>query len=235
MIIEMIQTTKAALPATPAIPPIEKSTRGGTPAATQNAPFQFRARTSSPELLSVTIVSATICPSAASALVSTGVPSVRVCPVLVLLGRGALYLCRMPAAPNPLAQNRTSPVLTFYASPPSSRPFLLAARAGPVLCRSCTGCRTKASCLCQANSGFATLLQAAFATKRFLPWGKIFFLAARFVARIRLKLRIFDAPKPERRLCESARYLISRSESGLPQLPYSEKSFSTVEWATLRC
>ena len=49
MIIEMIQTRKASLPVVPAMPPIENSTRGGTPAATQKAPFQSNARTSSPE------------------------------------------------------------------------------------------------------------------------------------------------------------------------------------------
>ena len=49
MIIEMIHTRKASLPVVPAMPPMEKSTRGGTPAATQKAPFQSSARTSSPE------------------------------------------------------------------------------------------------------------------------------------------------------------------------------------------
>ncbi|MFD2845268.1 hypothetical protein [Paracoccus cavernae] len=44
MHIETIQTTKATFPATPAIPPIEKRTRGGTPAATQNAPCQLSVR-----------------------------------------------------------------------------------------------------------------------------------------------------------------------------------------------
>jgi len=44
MIMEMIHTRKASLPVVPAMPPMEKSTRGGTPAATQNAPFQSMAR-----------------------------------------------------------------------------------------------------------------------------------------------------------------------------------------------
>src|SRR6218665_1445128 len=46
MTMEMIQTTKASLPVVPAMPPMEKSTSGGTPAATQNAPFQSSARMS---------------------------------------------------------------------------------------------------------------------------------------------------------------------------------------------
>jgi hypothetical protein len=79
------------------------------------------------------------------------------------------------------------------------------------------------------------LLQAAFATKHFLPWVKILFLAARFMARIRLKLRMFGAAKPGRDPCQPARCLVSDSESGLSQLPCSEKSFSTVEQASLRC
>jgi hypothetical protein len=82
---------------------------------------------------------------------------------------------------------------------------------------------------------FCHLAAGGLCDKAVFTLGEIFFLAARFVARIRLKLRIFDAPKPGRGLCGSARYLISRSESGLSQLPCSEKSFSTVEWATLRC
>ena len=43
--IEIIQTMKASFPVVPAIPPIEKRTSGGTPAATQKAPFQLSART----------------------------------------------------------------------------------------------------------------------------------------------------------------------------------------------
>ncbi len=50
MIIEMIQTAKASLPVVPAMPPMEKSTSGGTPAATQKAPFQSRARMSLPSV-----------------------------------------------------------------------------------------------------------------------------------------------------------------------------------------
>jgi hypothetical protein len=45
---EMIQTAKASLPVVPAIPPIENSTKGGTPAATQNAPCQLSDRTIPP-------------------------------------------------------------------------------------------------------------------------------------------------------------------------------------------
>ena len=51
MTIEMIQTTKASLPVVPAMPPMENRTSGGTPAATQNAPFQSRARISLPSVL----------------------------------------------------------------------------------------------------------------------------------------------------------------------------------------
>ena len=47
MIMETIQTRNATLPATPAMPPIEKRTSGGTPAATQKAPFQSKVRISS--------------------------------------------------------------------------------------------------------------------------------------------------------------------------------------------
>ncbi len=50
MIIEMIQTAKASLPVVPAMPPMEKSTSGGTPAATQKAPFQSSARISFPSV-----------------------------------------------------------------------------------------------------------------------------------------------------------------------------------------
>jgi hypothetical protein len=46
----MIQTRKASFPVVPAMPPIEKRTKGGTPAATQKAPFQSSARTIWPEL-----------------------------------------------------------------------------------------------------------------------------------------------------------------------------------------
>lgn len=56
MIMDMIHTKKASLPVVPAMPPMEKSTRGGTPAATQKAPFPSNARTSSPEPLSVDII-----------------------------------------------------------------------------------------------------------------------------------------------------------------------------------
>ncbi len=48
MIMEIVQTTKASLPAVPAMPPIENSTRAGTPLATQNAPRQSMARCSVP-------------------------------------------------------------------------------------------------------------------------------------------------------------------------------------------
>lgn len=48
MTMGIIRTAKAILPATPAMPPKEKSTKGGTPAATQKAPRQLSARTSSP-------------------------------------------------------------------------------------------------------------------------------------------------------------------------------------------
>ena len=51
MIMEMIHTRKASLPVVPAMPPMEKSTSGGTPAATQKAPFQSNARTSSARAL----------------------------------------------------------------------------------------------------------------------------------------------------------------------------------------
>jgi hypothetical protein len=47
MIMDTVQTSKATLPATPAIPPIENNTRAGTPLATQNAPFQSIALTNS--------------------------------------------------------------------------------------------------------------------------------------------------------------------------------------------
>jgi hypothetical protein len=49
MIMETIHTRNATLPATPAMPPMENSTNGGTPAATQNAPRQVSVRCNSPE------------------------------------------------------------------------------------------------------------------------------------------------------------------------------------------
>src|SRR5207247_2386191 len=61
---EINHTTKASLPTVPAIPPMEKSTSGGTPAATQKAPFQSSARTSSPEpLLAGTLIDPAISPA----------------------------------------------------------------------------------------------------------------------------------------------------------------------------
>ena len=57
MVIEMIQTTKASFPVVPAMPPIENRTSGGTPAATQKAPFQLSDRTIWPEPFSVVIPS----------------------------------------------------------------------------------------------------------------------------------------------------------------------------------
>src|ERR1700712_5991300 len=48
MTMDMIQTTNASLPVAPAIPPIENRTSGGTPAATQKAPFQSNERISPP-------------------------------------------------------------------------------------------------------------------------------------------------------------------------------------------
>jgi hypothetical protein len=44
MIMDTIQIRKATLPAVPAMPPMEKSTRAGTPLATQNAPRQSMVR-----------------------------------------------------------------------------------------------------------------------------------------------------------------------------------------------
>ncbi|WP_379073286.1 hypothetical protein ACFJIU_02270 [Mesorhizobium sp. UC74_2] len=41
---DTVQMAKAMLPPTPAMPPIENSTRGGTPLATQNAPRQSMVR-----------------------------------------------------------------------------------------------------------------------------------------------------------------------------------------------
>ncbi len=46
MIMETVHTTKASLPAVPAMPPIENSTSAGTPLATQKAPRQSMARCS---------------------------------------------------------------------------------------------------------------------------------------------------------------------------------------------
>ena len=59
MTIEMIHTRKASFPVVPAIPPIENNTKGGTPAATQKAPFQSNARTSwrSPPALDSIVIS----------------------------------------------------------------------------------------------------------------------------------------------------------------------------------
>ena len=62
MIIEMIQTRKASLPVVPAMPPIENSTSGGTPAATQKAPFQSNARWSSPEPFSIAMIIPSVVP-----------------------------------------------------------------------------------------------------------------------------------------------------------------------------
>jgi hypothetical protein len=44
MHIETIQTAKAGTPTVPAMPPMEKTTRAGTPLATQKAPRQSMAR-----------------------------------------------------------------------------------------------------------------------------------------------------------------------------------------------
>src|SRR5262249_31695613 len=44
MIIEQVHTAKAGMPTVPAMPPIEKTTRAGTPLATQKAPLQSMAR-----------------------------------------------------------------------------------------------------------------------------------------------------------------------------------------------
>jgi hypothetical protein len=53
MIIETIQTTKAACPATPAMPPMLNNTKGGTPAAIQNAPRQSSVRCKLPDPVDV--------------------------------------------------------------------------------------------------------------------------------------------------------------------------------------
>ena len=55
---EMIHTRKASFPVVPAMPPIENSTSGGTPLATQKAPFQSIALCSRPPCADAAAVSA---------------------------------------------------------------------------------------------------------------------------------------------------------------------------------
>jgi hypothetical protein len=62
---------------------------------------------------------------------------------------------------------------------------------------------------------FCHLAAGGLCDKAVFTLGENFFLAARFVARIRLKLHIFVAPKPGCGRGGSARYLISKSESDL--------------------